>query len=48
MGPKWVRCMHNDRDIPSVLVGRCPVVLTVKILQFILGAFESEVKRYGK
>jgi len=40
--------MHNDRDMPSVLVGRCPVVLTVKILQFILGAVESEVKRYGK
>jgi hypothetical protein len=40
--------MDFDRDISSVLVGRCPVVWAVTIMQFIRGAVESEVKRYGK
>lgn len=36
MGPKWVRCMHIDRDFPFACVGRCPVVSTVTIMRVII------------
>jgi hypothetical protein len=38
-----MRCTYDYRDFPSVPMDRCPVVLTVVIMQVIHSAVESQV-----